>query len=531
MPSAIDQLFERRLGSLVNARVPGVLQHGLKGVERESLRVLADGNIARTPHPAALGSALTNEHITTDFSEALIELVTPTFTNSWELLQYLCDLHQFVYRRLGDELLWATSMPCPLKDDADVPTAWYGRSHVGQMKRVYREGLRNRYGSLMQAISGVHFNYSFPAQFWEVYVEVQQKRADSKDFRSACYFDVLRNFRRLGWMVLYLFGTSPAVGRDFLGQDMSGLVPLDDLTAYGPYATSLRMSDLGYRNRDQAGVSVSANSLAEYVRDLRRAITTPHPAYQQLGLKQDGEWLQLNCNVLQIENEFYSAIRPKRVARSGESPSAALLRGGVEYVELRALDVSAFDPVGVNQTKLRFLEAFVALCALRSSPFIDASEQSAIDDNYLKVSRRGREPGLNLARDGRMLPLANWAGEILDSMAGICELLDHGDDSRPYTTALRAQQEKLHDVTRTPSARLLKELNITGESFFAMALRMSGLHRDYFLSLDAPPLGRQSEFEAQARESLQRRDAVEAADKGTFEDYLAKYFAAATAAP
>jgi len=523
----MDQQFEKRLGSLVNAREPGVLQNGLKGVERESLRVLADGHIAHTAHPAALGSALTNEHITTDFSEALIELVTPAFTSSWELLQYLCDLHQFVYRRLGDELLWATSMPCPLRDDDDVPTAWYGTSHVGQMKRVYREGLRHRYGALMQAISGVHYNYSFPALFWEVYSSVRET-AGTQDFRSASYFELLRNYRRMGWIVLYLFGTSPAVGRDFLGNDMAGLAPLDALTAYGPHATSLRMSDLGYRNRDQAGVSVSANSLGEYVRDLRHAISTPHPAYEQMGLKRDGQWLQLNSNVLQIENEFYSAIRPKRVARSGESPSAALLRGGVEYVEMRALDVSAFDPVGVNQTKLRFLEAFAALCVLRASPPIDAGEQVSIDDNFLKVARRGREPGLNLAREGRQLPLASWAAEILDSMTGICELLDHGDASRPYTTALRAQQEKLADVARTPSARLLHELQSTGESFFSLALRMSRQHRDYFRDLADPHAERMAEFEAEAARSVQAQAAIEAADRGSFEQYLERYFAAAT---
>src|SRR6185369_10083825 len=311
MRRAMDQVFERRLGSLVNAREPRVLQNGLKGVERESLRVHDDGHIAHTPHPAALGSALANEHITTDFSEALIELVTPPFSTSWQLLQYLCDLHQFVYRHLGDELLWATSMPCPLKDDGDVPTAWYGKSHVGQMKRVYREGLRHRYGALMQAISGVHFNYSFPTLFWEVYA-MREQGENTQDFRSSSYFDLLRNYRRMGWMVLYLFGTSPVVGRDFLGDDMSGLAMLDGLTAYAPHATSLRMSDLGYRNRDQAGVSVSANSLADYVRDLRHAITTPHPAYQKMGLKDArGQWLQLNTNVLQIENEIYSAIRPK----------------------------------------------------------------------------------------------------------------------------------------------------------------------------------------------------------------------------
>ena len=527
MRRAIDKAFEKRLASLVNAREPGVLQDGLKGVERESLRVLADGHIAHTPHPAPLGSALTNEHITTDFSEALIELVTPPFASSWELLQYLCDLHQFVYRHLDEELLWATSMPCPLRSDDDVPTTWFGNSHVGQMKRVYREGLRHRYGALMQAIAGVHYNYSFPPLFWEVYASTREQSSLTQEFRSASYFELLRNYRRMSWIVLYLFGTSPTVGRDFLGDDMAGLVPLDALTAYGPHATSLRMSDLGYRNRDQAGVSVSANSLEEYVRDLRRAIGTPHPAYQQLGLQRDGKWLQLNSNVLQIENEFYSAIRPKRVARSGESPSTALLRGGVEYVEMRALDVSAFDPVGVNQTKLRFLEAFAALCALRSSPSIDTSEQVAIDDNFLKVARRGREPGLNLAREGRQLPLATWAAEILDSMTGICELLDHGDAARPYSAALRAQQEKLVDVARTPSARLLHELQSTGESFFDMALRMSRLHRDYFQSLAAPP-ARMSGFEAEARESVVAQEAIEAADTGSFEQYLQRYFAAAT---
>jgi glutamate--cysteine ligase len=199
----------------------------------------------------------------------------------------------------------------------------------------------------------------------------------------------------------------------------------------------------------------------------------------------------------------------------------------VEYVEMRALDVSAFDPVGVNQTKLRFLEAFASLCLLRASPPIDASEQAAIDDNFIKVARRGREPGITLDRDGRQLPLADWAAEILDSMTGICELLDHGDATRPYTAALRAQQDKLEDVARTPSARLLRELQSTGESFFAMALRMSHLHRDYFLSLAAPAAGRLAEFEVEARESLARQAAIEAADSGSFEDYLARYFAAA----
>jgi glutamate--cysteine ligase len=527
MRRATDTAFERRLSALVNAREPGLLQHGLIGVEKESLRVLPNGHIAHTPHPRALGSALTSEHITTDFSESLIELVTPVFTRSWELLQYLCDLHQFVYRHLGDELLWATSMPCALSSDDDVPTARYGSSHVGRMKTVYREGLRNRYGALMQAISGVHFNYSFPSKFWDVYVALRELPANSASFRSASYFEVLRNFRRMGWMVLYLFGASPAVGRDFLGESLSGLAVLDAKTAYAPFGTSLRMSDIGYRNRNQARVSVSVNNLDEYLRDLRQAITTPHPAYEKLGVKRGDAWLQLNANVLQIENEYYSAIRPKRVARSGESPGAALRMGGVEYVELRLLDVSVFDPVGVNQTKLRFLEAFVALCLLSSSPPIEPGEQAGIDDNYLKVSRRGREPGLNLAREGRQLPLSAWAREILDSMTGICEMLDEGDPLKPYSTALRTQQEKVRSADLTPSAVLLRELQSNGESFFDLALRVSTVHRDYFRSLTAPNEGRLQDFEREAQESLAKQAAMEAAQTGTFEEYLAGYFARA----
>lgn len=526
MSRGIDRHFERHLSALINAGEPRVLQGGRKGVEKESLRVTPEGRVAQTPHPASLGSALTNEHITTDYSEALIELVTPPFTTSWELLQYLLDLHQFVYRHLGDELLWATSMPGPIDSDAEIPVARFGTSHVGRMKSIYREGLGLRYGRMMQAISGVHFNYSFPAGFWEAYAHVRQARQVSTDFISASYFDLLRNYRRHGWIVLYLFGVSPVVCKSFLkGRQDVTLEDYRDEMAYEPYATSLRMSDVGYRNRNQAGVMVSMNSLADYVRDLTRAITTPHPPYQALGVNVDGEYRQLNANILQIENEYYSFIRPKRVARSGERPTKALQRAGVEYVEVRALDVSAFDPVGVNQNKLRFLEAFVALCLLKESPPIGSSEEVALDANHVTVARRGREPGLTLWRDGRDVSLRAWAGELLDSMVGICEMLDQGDPERPYSQALALQAGKLEDVTLTPSARLMAELESSGESFFDLALRMSRAHKAYFLDLYPPNEERLAELAAQAEESIVKQREIEASDRGSFEEYLARYFA------
>jgi glutamate--cysteine ligase len=522
--SAIDRAYERRLSSFVNAREPRVLQHGLKGVEKESLRVGLDGRLEQSPHPAVLGSALSHEHITTDYSEALIELVTPAFPESWELLQYLCDLHQFVYRHLDQQLLWATSMPCIVEADDSIPIAKYGRSNIGQMKEVYRRGLGYRYGRLMQAISGVHFNYSFPQRFWPVLAESLQVKHVDRDFISGRYFALLRNYRRFGWLILYLFGNSPALCASFVRGREHALEQLVPGTLYARFATSLRMSDLGYRNKNQASVQISVNSLDEYVRDLSAAVSTPHPDYERIGVKVDGEYRQLNANLLQIENEYYSYIRPKRVTHSGEHPSQALRRGGVEYVEFRALDVSAFDPVGVNQNKLRFLEAFAALCILKQSDPIEVSEQEHLDANHAIVARTGREPGLKLNRNNRPVELRTWAMELIDSMRGICELLDEGEKQKPYTAALELQQAKILDPALTPSARSLEELRNSGESFAQFALRMSHLHKAYFLELYPPNEQRLAEFATEAQTSLDRQREIEASDTMTFDQFIANYF-------
>ena len=420
-------------------------------------------------------------------------------------------------------------MPCAIEGDDGVPLAQYGTSNVGRMKTVYRHGLGLRYGRMMQAISGVHFNYSFPPAFWEVFAAARESHDTGQNFISSSYFDLLRNYRRYGWIVLYLFGVSPVVCKSFLrGRDM-GLRELTPGTLYEPYATSLRMSDIGYRNRNQAGLSVSVNSLDEYVRDLTRAITTPHAPYEAMGVKVKGpdgdEYRQLNANILQIENEYYSFIRPKRVARSGERPTKALQRAGVEYVEVRALDVSAFDPVGVNQNKLRFLEAFLAMCVLKDSPLIASSEEARLDQNHITVARRGREPGLMLWRDDREVSMRDWARELLDSMTGLCEMLDEGDPLRPYGTALAVQAAKLENVSLTPSARLLEELQTTNESFFEQALRMSMLHKEYFLEMYPPNEARLREFGAEAEESLAKQRRLETGNREPFENYLARYFA------
>ena len=521
----IDRAFERRLAAFVNAGEVRALQGGQRGVEKESLRVTPQGHVSATPHPAALGAALTHAHITTDYSEALLELVTPTFRSNPELLRYLRDLHQSVYQRLDDELLWAASMPCVVEGDASIPIAQYGPSNIGRMKTIYREGLGLRYGRVMQAISGVHFNYSFPERLWEGWAAIRESRDTGADFVSASYFDLLRNYRRHGWIVLYLFGVSPVVCKSFLRARGEVLPEFGRGTAWEPHATSLRMSDLGYRNRNQSGVEVSVNSLQDYVRDLTRAISTPHPEYQQLGVKVDGVHRQLNANLLQIENEYYAFIRPKRVARSGERPTKALLRGGVEYVEVRSLDVDAFDPAGVEEGTLRFLEAFMAFCLMRESPLIDAAEQGVLDGNHVTVARRGREPGLLLQRDGRTVPMQDWAREILDQMQGICELLDAGDPQRPHAAALAAQTAKFDDPAVTPSAGLIATLRGSGESFFDLALRTSAAHKTHMAGLPALDAARAAEFAADTTDSLSAAEALERAPQEDLDAYLDAYLA------
>jgi glutamate--cysteine ligase len=393
------------------------------------------------------------------------------------------------------------------------------------MKHVYRVGLGLRYGRMMQAISGVHFNYSFPDRLWPVLESVAETKLRGQALVDDAYFALLRNYRRYGWLILFLFGVSPAMCRSFFaGRDVPpGLESRGGGTLVAPHATSLRMSDLGYRNRSQAGVYVSVNSLEEYVRDLSRLISTPHPEYQAQGVEVNGEWRQLNANLLQIENEYYSFIRPKRVAFSGERPTRALLRAGVQYVEMRSLDVGAYDPVGVNQRKLLFLEAFAAFCLLRESAPLSHELSDRYEANHVLVASRGRERGLVLWAEPGPLALTDWAGEILDQMQGICELLDAGDASRPYSAALAFQRAKLADFAELPSARLLEDMRRQDVSFPELALWMSRMHRDYFRELYPPNPGRLAELRDEAAASLEEQRSVEARDSMPFAEFVARY--------
>ena len=519
--------LHRQLEALAQPAARGMLAEIKRGIEKESLRIDVGGRLAQTPHPPRLGSALTHSSITTDYSEALLELITPVSARIDDTLRYLEDIHGFVYQQLGDEMLWTASMPCIVAGDTSIPVARYGSSNVARMKTVYRYGLGHRYGRPMQTIAGIHYNFSMPQAFWDLAWRDAGRPGDITAYISERYLGLIRNFRRYSWLLIYLYGASPAVCASFLrGRDNHGLQAFDTdgRSLYLPYATALRMGGLGYTSDAQKQLNICYNTLENYIATLSRAILQPHPAYRDFPSGQNGDYQQLNDSLLQIENEFYSPIRPKRVAHSGEPPLCALTRAGIEYIEVRCLDINPFSSVGLDAGQMRFLDTFLLYCLLQESPPCVEAEQLAQAANLEAVVNRGRQPGLLLAKDQESIPLALWATQLVDALRPIAALLDTVHDSGDYTAALLEQQAKVADPDLTPSARVLREMREHNQTFFRLGMSYSERWAQYFRErpLDADI---EKAFMEETRQSLEEQRAIEQADAISFEQYLQKFYA------
>jgi glutamate--cysteine ligase len=511
--------IEKRLAALT----PEILRGLRRGIEKESLRVLADGALAATPHSPALGSALTHPHITTDFSEAQLELITGVHTDPAACVRELTEIHQFVYRSIGEEMLWCSSMPCKLPADDAIPIGQYGRSNIGKAKTVYRIGLSHRYGRRMQTISGVHYNFSLPESAWPRLKQSDRKDGSERAYQDAAYFSLIRNFRRHSWLLLYLFGASPAVCETFVAGRKHGLARLDGGTRYLPGATSLRMGPLGYQSEAQAALAVSYNSLESYARSLYRALTESYPRYAVIGIRDGEDYRQLAPTLLQIENEFYGTIRPKRPVGPGERPLHALGERGVEYVEVRCLDLDPFAPVGIAEETMRFLDIFLLHCVLSESPDDTPEEIATISRNQHQAAERGRDPELRLLRDGARVSPAQWGAEILDGCAPIARALDAAHGGNVHGKALAAARAALRDASLTPSALVLRELEQNyNRSYLAFVKARSAEYRRRFLALPFSP-DTQARYRRMAEDSLADQGKIESEDTLAFETFRQKY--------
>ena len=529
----MDRIFDR-LGALS----PEVLRDLKRGIEKEGLRARPDGMLSDRPHPQALGAPLTNPHITTDFSESQLELITGVHGTAEACSEELTYVHQFVQRQLDDEVIWASSMPCRLPADEEIPLGRYGSSNLARMKTVYRKGLSYRYGSRMQTISGVHYNFSLPDAAWQLLQRSDGSTADPVAYRNDAYFALIRNFRRHSWLLLYLFGASPAASRSFVTHTARGLSELEACTLFLPQGTTLRMGPLGYQSDAQASLAVSYNSLESYARRLCRALREPYPAYEAVGVRDGDDYHQLNTTLLQIENEFYGTIRPKRRIQRGERPLHAIGEGGVEYVEVRCMDVDPFSPVGIAPSTMRFLDVFLLHCLLAESPPDTPEEIKAIARNQYLTAERGRDPAMRLTRGDDEVSVAQWGTELLELLAPVAAALDAarnagpqggetgaGQSPTPHGDALARARAALDDPTLTPSAMVLQEMAREYEnSHLRFALAQSLRHRALLLDTELPP-GQMERLHRIAADSVTERIAVEQADTVPFETYRQQYLA------
>ncbi len=531
---SVSQGFDQRLSRELlatfaepanNASLRGIL----RGLEKESLRVTPEGTMAQTDHPPALGSALTHPHITTDYSEALLEFITEPFADVEPLLAQLDNIHRFTYQQLAGnrERLWPASMPCTLGSDAEIPVARYGTSNSGKMKTVYRVGLGHRYGRSMQTIAGIHYNFSLPDDFWRVLQTQSGNQQSLQEFKTERYFGLIRNFRRNFWLLIYLFGASPAVCSCFVKNRAHKLLPFPaaDQTMYLPYATSLRMGDLGYQSDAQKTLVVNYNNLSDYLKTLCGAITQSHPAYEQIGVKDtEGNYQQLNSSLLQIENEFYSSIRPKRTTERGETALQALRLRGVEYVEVRCVDLNPYEPLGITIEQMQVMDAFLLYCLLSDSPETDEREFHQGQENQKRIVNSGRDPALELLRGDNSITMRAWAQEILQGSDACAELLDQAKGGNAYRQALSLQLAKLENPELTPSARVLRDMSSAQQSFYAHTLALAEQHRAYFATR---PLTEKdyADFAQMSAQSLHKQTELETQQQVNFDEYLESYYA------
>ncbi|PVY80671.1 glutamate--cysteine ligase [Pantoea ananatis] len=501
---------------------PDALKGIGRGIERETLRVQPDGHLATTAHPESLGSALKHDWITTDFAETLLEFITPVDHSIDHMLAFLRDVHRHVARELGEERMWPFSMPCLIEDADKITLAQYGKSNIGRMKTLYRQGLKNRYGALMQTISGIHYNFSLPLSFWQAWADVKDYES-GKETISAGYLRLIRNYYRFGWIIPYLFGASPAICSSFL-QGSESALPFDTDnkgTLWLPYATSLRLSDLGYTNKSQSSLGITFNSLEGYVSALKKAIKTPSEDFVKMGTRDaDGNWLQLNTNVLQIENELYAPIRPKRVTRSGEAPSDALQRGGIEYIEVRSMDINPFSPIGVDENQVRFLDLFLIWCTLADAPEMSSDELQCSRQNWNRVVLEGRKPDLKIAVGcgEAEYSLVEVGKTLFADLRRVAEALDSNQGTTEYQQVCDELVASFDDPELTYSARILKAMKESGVTGTGIALA-----EQYQQLLVNEPLEvlKPEDFALQAQASVAAQQQLEANDTLDFETYLA----------
>jgi len=417
-------------------------------------------------------------------------------------------------------------MPCTIASPNEIPIAQYGSSHRGRLQTLYRVGLGHRYEKKMQTIAGIHFNFSLPLSFWQIWRDLYAPQTSSlQAMIDEAYLGLLRNFFRYGWLIDYLFGASCAIDHTFVsGRNVPGLVPYKQQSFYAPFACSLRMSDLGYHNATQKQINISFNSLSAYLNDLNAAIKTPYPPYQAI-FDKFGEDAQISAHLLQSEAEYYAPARPKRVVEPGERQAHALLRAGIEYLEIRTFDINPYEPLGITLDQIYFTEVFLLYCLFTDSPLFKDGDYQALLANMQTVVTMGRKPDCVLKNPNthENSLLQDALSALFQELYKIADFLDSRSLERRYHQALDNIAQRLTHPELLPSAQMLNDLLHHYDSFSELGLDCSAKIKQHFTRAPLSDI-QLAEYQQLAQESIQNQSILEAQQTGSFKAYLADYF-------
>ncbi|MBQ6345793.1 MAG: glutamate--cysteine ligase [Methanobrevibacter sp.] len=431
---------------------PEELLSGNFGFEKEGLRVNSEGKLALTPHPTIFGDKLANPYITTDFSESQVEIVTPTFNSiqkAYQCLSFLVDIVNTSIR--DDEFIWNQSLPCILPYDHEIPIAEYP-GKKGESSRVYREKLAEKYGTKKQMISGIHYNYSLSGETIQKLYDNYPGKLSYKAFRNALYLKITRNYLRLKWFIIYVTGASVAAHETFTSECLR-LMPRED--GYGSYYSehgpSYRNSHIGYKNLEKL-----------------------YPRYDRLEHFLEDVKGYINDGKLSEAKELYTQIRLKPVDRDNYLES--LYSDGIEYVEVRSIDINPFEKSGISRQDAEFVHLFMVYLLLLEEDESDVKWQEDALYNEEIVAENGFDNSIRLLRNGEKIGLRDWADEILAGMDEMNTLLDLGKDE-----LIRVIRDRVEDEGKTYAKQL--EQIVENRGFIPSQLSIAVHNKDTSIEL------------------------------------------------
>lgn len=380
----------------------GELLSGSFGIEWESLRAHSTGELCLTPHPEVFGDKFTNPLVTTDFSESQIEIITPTLDSVDEAFDAFSLLSDLVNVSLPeDEYLWFQSIPCILPYYDKIPIAQYKGEEAAKSQK-YREELAKKYGVKKQMISGVHFNFSFKNETIEKLYSFSDKNLSFKEFKNEIYLKIARNYLRYCWLIIYLTGCSIGTHKTFANECIH---LMDTKDAFGSYYStkgpSFRNASCGYKNLKT--LHPSYKNVDEFTRDISNYI-------------ESGE--------LSEAKELYTQIRLK--PKNPSDLLNSLKNDGIEYIEIRTLDINPFYKCGLTQQDMKFLHLFLIYMLVKEeSDYVDWQKEAIINEE--RTAEKAYTDEMRLLKDGHEVTLKEWALELIDEMNEMIDELGIND--------------------------------------------------------------------------------------------------------